>query len=84
MMAETVHLVLRFYILLVGRVLGLLSQLDETKNRVVYVHDIIVTQRQLMGIAQKIAPAKRWNPVTVNITNLVVRPRKSYAKGCLI
>jgi uncharacterized protein YbjT (DUF2867 family) len=66
----------------VGRaVAGVLGHLEETKNRVVYVHDMIVTQRQIMGIAQKIAPEKKWNPVTVNITDLVAKSRESYAKG---
>jgi hypothetical protein len=62
-------------------VAGVLLCLDETKNRVVYVHDMIVTQRQILGIAQKIAPERKWNPVNVNITDLVAKSQESYAKG---
>ena len=29
----------------------------------------------------KIAPEKTWNPVTVNITDLVAKSKESYAKG---
>lgn len=57
-----------------------LRHLDETKDRVVYVHDRMVTQRQFLGIAQRIARERKWNPANVNIADLSGKSRESYAK----
>ncbi|KAL2869569.1 aromatic alcohol reductase [Aspergillus lucknowensis] len=45
----------------VGRaVAAALRKPAETKNRVVHVHDIVLTQRKILEIAKKIVPGKTW------------------------
>ncbi|KAJ5197819.1 oxidoreductase CipA-like protein [Penicillium cinerascens] len=65
------------FILVVAEVL---PHLDETKNRLVYVHGKVITQRQILGIAQRIARERKWNPANVNIAGLMGKSRESYAK----
>ncbi|KAL2062759.1 hypothetical protein VTL71DRAFT_5831 [Oculimacula yallundae] len=48
-------------------VVGVLSHLEETQNRTVYVQDITVSQKKLLEIARKVAPEKKWSPVKVNL-----------------
>lgn len=62
-------------------VVGVLRHFDETRNRVVFVHDAVVTQRKILSIAQKIAPDRKWNPVTVNTIDMEAKSRDSYAKS---
>lgn len=62
-------------------VVGVLRHFDETRNRVVFVHDAVVTQRKILSMAQKIAPDRKWNPVTVSTVDMEANSRDSYAKG---
>ncbi|KAG4443102.1 hypothetical protein IFR05_001428 [Cadophora sp. M221] len=48
-------------------VLGVLSHPEETKNRSVYVQDIVISQKKLLELAGKVAPERKWTPVTVSL-----------------
>lgn len=60
---------------------GVLSHYEETKNRPVRVHDIATTQNQLLEIAKKIAPEKKWAPVPISTTNIHEAANAALAKG---
>ncbi|OGM48660.1 oxidoreductase CipA-like protein [Aspergillus bombycis] len=62
-------------------VVGVLTHFDETKNRPVYVHDLVTTQRQVYTIIQKLAPERKWNPVDVSTAELEAKAREEWAKG---
>ena len=63
-------------------VVGVLSHPEETKNRFVYVKDIDVSQKQLLEIAKKIDPSKKWEePTNVDTAELEKSSNESLAKG---
>lgn len=62
-------------------VVGVLSNLEETKNRSVYVQDIQTSQNQLLAIAKKAAPEKTFQPVTVKVSDVVKASYDALAKG---
>ncbi|KAE8156792.1 hypothetical protein BDV40DRAFT_305738 [Aspergillus tamarii] len=62
-------------------VVGVLLHFDKTKNRPVYVHDLVTTQRQIYTIVQKLAPERKWNPVDVSTAELEVKAREEWEKG---
>lgn len=62
-------------------VVGVLQHVDETKNRVVFVHDIVTTQRKILDIAEKLAPGRKWTPVPVSTADLEDASQANYAKG---
>ena len=51
-------------------VTNLLDHLDETKNRIVYVHDAVVTQNQLIGMVKEI-DGKEWELTPVDTRQLM-------------
>ncbi|KAL4985000.1 hypothetical protein BDW68DRAFT_190006 [Aspergillus falconensis] len=62
-------------------VVGVLDHLEETKNRAVYVHDVVTTQHHLLSLARKIAPERRWEPVSVSTEDMERKARENYAQG---
>jgi uncharacterized protein YbjT (DUF2867 family) len=62
-------------------VVGVLTHLEDTKNRPVYVHDIVVSQNKLLELAKKAAPAKPWEVVPVKLDDLVKRADERLAQG---
>ncbi|KAF2871443.1 putative oxidoreductase CipA-like protein [Massariosphaeria phaeospora] len=62
-------------------VVGVLRNPRETRNRVMYVHDLVITQNKVLAMARKLAPARTWNPVVVDTADLEARSRDAYAKG---
>lgn len=60
---------------------GLVSHPEETKNRAVYIHDTITTQKKLLELAQKAAPERKWEPVDVKLSDLVAKANERLAKG---
>ncbi len=62
---------------------GVLSHYEETRNRQVYVHDIVVTQNQLLGIAKKVAPEKIWAPVPTKTSDMYEAANAALEKGDL-
>ena len=66
----------------IGRaVVGILQHLDETGNRVVFVHDVVTTQRKILAIAEKLAPGRTWTPVDVSTADMLATAQGNYAKG---
>ncbi|KAL2826415.1 hypothetical protein BDW59DRAFT_145142 [Aspergillus cavernicola] len=62
-------------------VVGVLGHLEETKNRAVYVHDVVTTQRHLLSLARGIAPDRKWEPVQVSTEEMERKARENYAQG---
>lgn len=61
-------------------VVGVLKHSEETKNRPVYVHEAVVTQNQLIGIAEEVAPGKKWETEVVG-TEMLEREAYESLKG---
>ncbi|KAL4789231.1 hypothetical protein BDV19DRAFT_395240 [Aspergillus venezuelensis] len=57
------------------------ENLEQTRNRVVYVHDVITTQRHLLEVARKVARGRKWDPVPVSTEGLERVARENYARG---
>jgi len=62
-------------------VVGVLSHFEETKNRAVYVEDARITQNQLLSIAQKVAPEKKWEVVPESLAEVKKAADEKLAKG---
>ncbi|KAL5333706.1 hypothetical protein BJX70DRAFT_48201 [Aspergillus crustosus] len=62
-------------------VVAVLGRLDETRNRPVYVHDVVTTQQHLLGLARKLAPERHWEPVQLRTEDLERVSREKYAQG---
>ena len=62
-------------------VVGVLQHLDETRNRVVFVHDLVTTQREILAIAEKLAPGRTWTPVDVSTADMEAVAQGKYANG---
>lgn len=63
-------------------VVGVLSHPEETKNRFVYVKDIDISQAQLLEIAKKIDPEKKWEePILINTADIEKSSYDSLANG---
>lgn len=64
-------------------VVGVLRHFDETCNRVVYVHDLVITQNKILSIARKLASERKWNPVVMKTADMEAESRDNYAKGVI-
>ncbi|KAK6581034.1 hypothetical protein PZA11_006522 [Diplocarpon coronariae] len=62
-------------------VVGVLSHPEETKNRSVYVEDLVISQSKLLDLARKVAPSKEWDPINVNLADLERSANERLAKG---
>jgi NmrA-like family len=62
---------------------GVLAHYDETINRQVTVHDIVITQNQLLAIAKKVAPEIKLTPVPITTSDLLEAANAALAKGDL-
>lgn len=62
-------------------VVGVLTHFEETKNRPVYVEDIRITQNQLLSIAQKVAPEKKWEVLPESLAEVKKAADEKLAKG---
>lgn len=62
-------------------VVGVLAHPRETRNRPVYISEMILSQNQLLSVAKRIAPSKPWAPVAVNLNDLVDKAKESFAQG---
>ncbi|KAK7425153.1 hypothetical protein QQX98_000067 [Neonectria punicea] len=60
---------------------GVVSHPEETKNRVVYIHDLITTQNKLLELAKKVAPERPWAPIPVALDDLTAKADERLAKG---
>lgn len=64
-------------------VVGVLTRLEATKDRAVYVHDLVVSQNLLLELAKKAAPTKPWEAVHVSLDSLTRRADERLAQGLL-
>lgn len=62
-------------------VVGVLNHPAETKNRAVYVRDIITTQNKILEIAKKLTPGEKWEPVQVKLSDVEKASYEGLAKG---
>lgn len=64
-------------------VVGVLEHPDETKNRAVYVQDMVVSQNKILAIAKKVAPekTKTWEPVPTSLADVKKASDEALAKG---
>ncbi|KAF2724017.1 NAD(P)-binding protein [Polychaeton citri CBS 116435] len=62
-------------------VVGVLSHPEETRNRAVYVSEIIFSQNQLLSLAKQISPRKPWAPVDVKLDVVVNEAMERLAQG---
>ncbi|KAF2185187.1 NAD(P)-binding protein, partial [Zopfia rhizophila CBS 207.26] len=61
---------------------GALKKPEETKNRVVFVHDIVVTQKRLVELAKKnIASGPEWTETEVNTSEEIQRTLNLMKQG---
>lgn len=51
-------------------VVGVLRNLDATKNRAVYIHDTVITQNKMIAIAEA-ADGKKWTTTEQNVDEVV-------------
>ncbi|KAM0145499.1 hypothetical protein ACHAQE_011240 [Botrytis cinerea] len=62
-------------------VVGVLSHPEETKNRPVYVQDIVISQKKLLDLARKVAPERKWTPITVSLDEQKKWADEKWAEG---
>ncbi|KUJ17666.1 isoflavone reductase family protein-like protein CipA [Mollisia scopiformis] len=64
-------------------VVGVLEHPDETKNRAVYIQDLVLTQNKIFALAKKVAPekTKSWEPVPTSTTSIKGSSDAALAKG---
>ncbi|TGO66233.1 hypothetical protein BOTNAR_0065g00190 [Botryotinia narcissicola] len=62
-------------------VVAVLSKLEETKNRAVYIEDLQTSQNRLLSIAKKVAPEKKWEAVPVKTADILKSSNEKLAKG---
>ncbi|KAM5510124.1 oxidoreductase [Fusarium oxysporum f. sp. phaseoli] len=62
-------------------IVGVLSHPNETANRAVRVHDLIITQNKLLTLARKAYPEKKWDAVSVSLDELTAAAEVDLAKG---
>lgn len=62
-------------------VVGTLTHFEETKNRPVYVQDLVTSQNKLLALARKVAPQLKLEPVPSSTTELKAASDARVAKG---
>ncbi|KFY64888.1 hypothetical protein V496_02963 [Pseudogymnoascus sp. VKM F-4515 (FW-2607)] len=62
-------------------VVGVLQHPDETRNRAVFVHDRVTTQREILGIAEKLKPERKWATVDVSTADMEAASQEKFAEG---
>ncbi|PQE18083.1 hypothetical protein CJF31_00007945 [Rutstroemia sp. NJR-2017a BVV2] len=66
----------------VGRaVVGVLSKPEETKNRAVYIQDLITSQNRLLALAKEVAPEKSFEPVPASLDDVYQSSNEKLSKG---
>ncbi|KAK7755166.1 hypothetical protein SLS62_002981 [Diatrype stigma] len=62
-------------------IVGVLSHLDETKNRSVRIQDLQISQGQLLELSKKAAPDRSWEVDYVNIDDAIAEAKARLARG---
>ncbi|RSL68372.1 hypothetical protein CEP54_002860 [Fusarium duplospermum] len=64
-------------------VVGVASHPEETKNRVVYIQDAVLTQKKVLELAKKANPDKTWTVKEAVLDDLINTANERLAKGLL-
>lgn len=64
-------------------VVEVLHHLDETKNRAVFVQDLVTTQKEILAIAQRVKPDRTWIPKSVRTAEMETIAQEKYASGSI-
>jgi hypothetical protein len=64
-------------------VVEVLCHLQETKNRAVFVQDLVTTQKEILAIAQRIKPDRTWTPKNVSTAEMETMAQEKYASGSI-
>ena len=59
-------------------IVGILNNFEETKNRIVWTSEVILTQNRLLGIAESLRPDVKWDISKVQTSALL----KEGLEGC--
>ncbi|KJZ71057.1 hypothetical protein HIM_09557 [Hirsutella minnesotensis 3608] len=60
---------------------GVFENLEETKNRAVFIEDIQITQNKLLALAKEATPDKEWKTVSTSLDALTQRADERLAQG---
>ncbi|KAK7985709.1 hypothetical protein PG996_005053 [Apiospora saccharicola] len=60
---------------------GVMLHPEETKNRAVYIHDLVTSQNRLLELARQARPDRSWKPESVALDDLVAVAEKRMAQG---
>lgn len=70
------------YLSTVGQaVASILAQPEQTKNTIVRVHDMVISQKRLLQLAQEVAPHKSWEPQNVSLDEITAAADERREKG---
>ncbi|KAJ4327145.1 hypothetical protein N0V84_002407 [Fusarium piperis] len=64
-------------------VVGVVSHPEETKNRVVYIQDTVLTQNKILELAKKANPDKTWTVKEAALDDIINTANERLAKGLL-
>ncbi|KAJ5594594.1 uncharacterized protein N7459_000802 [Penicillium hispanicum] len=64
-------------------VVKVLRHLNETKNRSVFVQDLVTTQNEILAIAQRIRPDRIWTPKNVSTAEMENLAQRKYSSGAI-
>ncbi|KAH8434151.1 aromatic alcohol reductase [Aspergillus melleus] len=65
-------------------VISTLTHLDQTRNRSVFVHSLVTTQKHLVSLAKEVAPELSWDTTTsIKLDDLTAKSDKRLAQGLL-
>lgn len=62
-------------------VVGILKNPEGTKNKALFIHDLVITQNQLLTMGKRVAPGKPWEPQVVKLDDLISGANERLAKG---
>lgn len=62
-------------------IVGVLQNPESTKNRVVYVNDIVTTQAKLVELGKKHTPGQEWTEVAVDSDSVLQGAQNKMARG---
>ncbi|KAM5352753.1 hypothetical protein ACJ41O_005475 [Fusarium nematophilum] len=64
-------------------VVGVASHPEETKNRVVYIQDTVLTQNKILALAKQASPDKTWTVKNAVLDELTAKADERLAQGLL-
>jgi uncharacterized protein YbjT (DUF2867 family) len=64
-------------------VVGVLTHPEETKDRIVYIQDTVLTQNKFLELAKQVNPNKEWTVKHVKIDDVTAHSDANIAKGII-